>query len=117
MNGQARIRIVGFADPKLLQAYRALESGTFEDRQLHATLVEAIKTLKKNPEIGLKVPRSLWPRFYIKAYDIDNLRKLDLSSGWRLTYTLKGNKIEVMAIILEWMTHKRYEKRFGYNVV
>lgn len=116
MNEPQRVQTVGFADPKLLQAYHALESGTFEDRQLHSILAQAVKTLKSNPEAGPKVPRPLWPRIYIQAYGIDNLRKLDLPDGWRLTYTLKGSRVEVMSVILEWMTHKQYEKRFGYKV-
>jgi plasmid stabilization system protein ParE len=116
VNEDGRVQTVGFADPKLLAAYHALESGTFEDRRLHAALAQAVKTLKENPEAGPKVPRPLWPRAYVRSYGIDNLRKLDLPDGWRLTYTLKGSRIEVMSVILEWMSHKQYEKRFGYQV-
>jgi hypothetical protein len=47
-------------------------------------------------------------------YGIDNLWKYDLPGAWRLLYSVSGDKIEVMAIILEWLNHKKYEKRFGY---
>lgn len=38
-----------------------------------------------------------------------------MRSGWRLIYTISGNKIEIVSIILEWMDHKSYERRFGYR--
>ena len=75
-----------------------------------------IKTLKENPQAGPKVPRPLWPRIYIKSYGIDNLHKMDLPDGWRLTYTLKGSQVEVVSVILEWFDHKEYARRFGYKI-
>jgi hypothetical protein len=46
---------------------------------------------------------------------MNNLWKYDLPDGWRLIYTLSTpNKIEILAIILEWFDHKNYERRFGY---
>jgi len=53
----------------------------------------------------------------LAACGIDNLRKYDLPNGWRLIYTVKGNSVEMVAVILEWSaSHKKYEKRFGYKV-
>ncbi len=46
---------------------------------------------------------------------MNNLWKYDLPDGWRIIYTITTpNKIEILAIILEWSDHKGYEKRFGY---
>ena len=71
--------------------------------------------LKKNPLAGVIIPRKLWPREYIKKYEITNLRKYDLPEGWRMIYTLAGNEVEIISIILEWFDHGNYAKRFGYK--
>jgi hypothetical protein len=47
--------------------------------------------------------------------NIDNLWKYDMPSAWRLLYSLKTEEIEIVAIILEWLDHKNYERRFGYK--
>lgn len=111
-----RRRRVAFGDEATLTAFNQLKEGKFEERQLAEFIQRAIYDLKENPLTGVIVPRRLWPREYKKKYDIDNLRKYDLPNGWRLTYTLRGSSIEILAVILEWFNHKEYEKRFGYHV-
>ena len=59
------------------------------------------------PSAGVEVPSSLWPKIYVQKYSIDNLRKYDMQKGWRLVYTLRGSKIQIVAVILEWFdSHK-----------
>lgn len=115
MNSQDKVKKVKFIDSKLFEAYQALKNGTFEEKALFAYLGRAFSDLKQNPFTGIKIPSRLWPKAYTK-YHLTNLRKYDLPNGWRLTYTLEGNELEIVSIILEWSTHKEYEKRFGYNV-
>jgi len=79
-------------------------------------LSQAISDLLENPFAGVVIPRRLWPRNYVLRYGINHLRKYDLPEGWRLVYSIKGNDIEIVAVLLEWFDHKGYEKRFGYNV-
>ncbi len=110
-----RLHRVIFLDPKLFAAYGKLGEGTWEERELHSRLEEAVKDLKKNPACGIKIPSNVLPKEYIRM-GIDNLRKIDLPHGWRLIYTLTGDKVEIVAIILEWFSHKEYAKRFGYKV-
>jgi len=45
------------------------------------------------------------------------LFRVGLVGYWRLVYTLEnsGNNIEILAIILEFMNHEKYDKRFGYK--
>ena len=110
-----RIKKVAFVDTKLSRAFDELKSGKFEDKQLAAEIDDAMDKLKENPLCGIKIERRLWPRAYIVKYGIDNLRKYDLRNGWRLLYTLVGNQVEIVAILLEWLDHKNYERRFGYK--
>lgn len=105
---------VGFVDSKLNQDYLKLKSGTTQDKQLYDFIDRATDDLKKNPTCGIKIPRDRWPKGYIKKYGITNLWKYDLPNAWRLIYTIAGDKIQIMAILLEWMSHKDYNRRFNY---
>lgn len=109
-----RTKIVGFIDVKIQKAFIELKSGRFEERELTTFIERAITDLKENPLTGVAVPQKLWPVEYIRRYGINNLRKYDLPNGWRLVYTLRGNEIEIVSIILEWFSHKEYERRFKY---
>jgi hypothetical protein len=111
-----RVKKVGFASESVRDAYFQLKSGRFEEKQLYGFIERAIADLKENPLCGIGVPRQVWPKDYVRDYGIDNLRKYDLPNGWRLTYTLKGSTVEIVSVILEWFSHKEYEKRFKYNV-
>ncbi len=113
----SRQKYVAFAEESLREAFDKLEKGTFEDKKLHGLLDGAFDDLKKDPLVGIKIPKKLWPGEYVRKYDIDNLRKYNLPNGWRLIYTLRGTQVEIVAVILEWFaSHKEYEKRFGYKV-
>lgn len=71
--------------------------------------------LKENMICGDKIPRPQWPPYYVKKYGVNNLWKLNLSRGARLVYTLLGEKGRWIVVVLEaFLTHKEYEKRFGY---
>lgn len=105
---------VAFASPKLEKDFEKLKEGKFEDKQLYNFIERAIDDLKKNPMCGVKIPRKLWPKGYIKNYQIRNLWKYDLPEGWRLIYSIFEDKVMIINLILEWFPHKEYEKRFGY---
>ncbi len=105
-----------FIDARLFKAFEDLKSGKFEEKQLAEFIQRAIDDLKQNPLCGVIISQRLWPAKYVKEFALTNLRKYDLPNGWRLIYTLTGNDIEIVSIILEWFSHKEYEKRFGYTV-
>ena len=105
---------VAFANPKLEKDFEKLKKGKFEDKQLFEFIERAISDLKKNPMCGVKIPRKLWPRGYIKTYQIKNLWKYDLPDGWRLIYSIFENELMILNLILEWFPHKEYERIFGY---
>ncbi len=105
---------MAFASDYLKRAFLELQAGKFEDKRLAKNIEAAICELKENPFAGVAIPRRLWPKEYVCEFQIDNLRKLNLPSAWRLTYTIRGNELEIISVILEWFDHKSYEKRFGY---
>jgi len=106
---------VHFADQKLKDVFDALAKGRGEEREVYEMILRAIDKLEKDPFIGDTVPRKLIPKEYITKYGIDNLKRYDLNDSWRLIYTIVGSKLLIVSVILEWMPHKEYERRFGYR--
>jgi hypothetical protein len=102
-----------FADKKLSDDYCKLK-GSQEHKELFKFLERAITDIENNHRCGIPIAKNMIPREYVKKYDIDNLWKYNLPGAWRLMYSVGGDKIEVIAIILEWCDHKSYEKQFGY---
>jgi len=105
---------VGFISHKLKNQFDSLKSGKFEDKKLYEFIDRAIDDLKKNPMCGTKIKKKIWPKEYKKKYEITNLWKYDLPNAWRVIYTIESDEIRIMSIILEWFSHKNYEKRFKY---
>ncbi|MDD5086180.1 MAG: type II toxin-antitoxin system RelE/ParE family toxin [Candidatus Nanoarchaeia archaeon] len=103
-----------FGSKKLESSFESLKKGKFQDKQLYDSIEKAIKNLKNNPSCGIKIPKKLWPKIYMKKYSTTNLWKYDLPNGWRLVYTIKTDEIMILSVILEWFNHKEYEKRFKY---
>jgi len=52
----------------------------------------------------------------LEKYGISNLWKFNMSKGARLVYTLLSESGLWVVVVLEmFLTHKEYEKRFGYH--
>jgi len=103
--------LVGFIDEKTKKEYQKAK----HDPEIYKFLKRATDDLKKDPFCGVKIPGNLWPKDYIKKYSIDNLWKYDMPNAWRLIYTIAGDEILILAILLEWFDHKKYERKFGYK--
>ena len=102
---------VVFADEDVQKAYFKLRT---DDPALYRFLERATDDLKSNPFCGTQIPKRQIPKVYVQKYGIDNLWKYNLPNAWRLVYSVAGNEIEIIAILLEWFPHKEYEKRFNY---
>ena len=105
---------VVFVEEKIEREFERLKDGRAEEKQLYRFISRALKDLKENPMCGIKIPKDRWPRTYIQKYGITNLWKYDLPNAWRLIYTIMADQIRILNIILEWYSHKDYERRFGY---
>jgi hypothetical protein len=83
-----------------------------ERQQLLKSIKQKIELIKANPQYGDPVPKALIKR---TGYDVDNLWVADLTGYWRMLYTLKGGKVEILCFVLEIIDHKKYDKLFGYR--
>ena len=100
-----------FADEELKRTFESLKS---EDERLYKEIEEALKTIRQNAFFGRNVKKKLIPKELIQKYGIDNLWIYNLRKDWRLLYTITNNEVEVLAIVLDWMNHKDYERLFKF---
>ncbi len=91
------------------------KKGNGENIFLQKLIEKGIEKLKYSFKYGDHIPKKQIPKEYFKNYGIENLWKLNLNNFWRMIYTVRGNEIEVISIILEVLYHKEYDKKFGYK--
>lgn len=105
---------IRFADPKIKEAFYKLEEGDDSERELYKFINQALDNIEKNAFCGIRIPKKLIPNEYRQKYKVQNLWKYDLPKGWRLIYSVFGEEVIVVSLILEWFGHKEYERRFSY---
>lgn len=104
-----------FANEKLKKAFDELKYSKTENRMLYKFIMRALEDIENDAFCGIQIQKRLIPKEYEKKYGrLDNLWKYDLPNAWRLIYTVKKDGIMILGIILEWLDHKNYERRFGY---
>jgi hypothetical protein len=93
--------------------------------------VRDLKLISKEPEkkllwwhdkltrdviVGDNIRRSLIPTALRRKYEINNLWRLELPGGWRALYTVASKPAEKPKVsILRIMSHKDYDRLFGYS--
>ena len=85
-----------------------------QTQTLLSSLKQKIELLKKDPEYGTHISKNKIPKKYLKL-EINNLWKINLTGAWRMLYSIKSNKIEIVSLILEIIDHKKYEKILNYK--
>ena len=105
---------ISFVSDKLEKEFDKLRFGRSDERELFFQIINAFDDMKNNLNNCIKIPKKLWPKFYVKKYKINNLWKYNLKKGWRIIFTLESKELIVISIVLEILNHKEYEKRFGY---
>ena len=105
---EAKVR---FADESLRDAFRELEK---EDPRLFKEIERALFEVHNNAFCGRNVKKELIPKNLAQKYQLRNLWIYNLRKDWRLLYTVGSEEVGVIAIILNWMNHKDYERLFGF---
>lgn len=113
MKFQSEIR---FVDNNIREAFYNLKRGDNSEKELFKFINQALSNIEENAFCGIQIPKRLIPKEYVKKYGVMNLWKYDLPSAWRLIYSIRGGKAVVVSVILEWMNHKDYNKRFKYGM-
>ena len=105
---------VYFADEQVQQTFLLLQSGRAEEKEIFNQLNTAFDMIAMNPFCGIQVPKRLIPKVYITKYGIDNLWKFNFLKNWRLLYSVAADGTQVVTLVIEWLSHKEYERRFRY---
>jgi len=83
--------------------------------QLLSSINTALKNIKANSHYGDLIPRKYISKKTKNRYGTDKILRVELVGYWRLLYTLIGDEVSIIAFILEFMDHKKYDKVFGYR--
>ncbi|HLC19979.1 MAG TPA: hypothetical protein VJK72_03595 [Candidatus Nanoarchaeia archaeon] len=86
-----------------------------EEMQLLRSIKQKIEFVKANPFYGNNIAKALIPKEYAINYNAKNLWRVELANYWRMLYTIKGDQIEVICFVLDIISHKDYDKKFGYR--
>ena len=87
------------------------------NQQLFKSVKRVKELIETNKFYGDNVKKDMIPDYYKERYGVTNLFRVELVGYWRMIYTLEdaGNNVEILAIVLEFMNHEDYNKRFGYR--
>lgn len=83
--------------------------------QLLSSIDASLRNIKANPYYGDLIPRKYISKATINKYGTDKIFRVELVGYWRLLYTVTGDEIKIIAFILEFMDHDKYNKLFGYR--
>ena len=82
-----------------------------DEIQLLNSIKQKRDFVKANPFYGDNIAKKKIP----KEYDVKNLWRVELTNHWRMLYTIKGDQIEIICFVLDILSHKDYDKKFGYK--
>jgi Txe/YoeB family toxin of Txe-Axe toxin-antitoxin module len=105
---------ISFISEDIRKTFEHLKYGKNENKIIYKNLIIVITKLRINPMSGIQIPKKLIPKAYIKKYFLRNLWKYNMPNGYRLLYSVKSDGIIIVAIIIEWLPHKDYERKFNY---
>lgn len=100
-----------FSDEAMVVYEKICRSSNKEDKILKNAIDNKIELIIHDIHYGNPMRKSLIP----KRYDTRNLFRIELPCFWRMMYALKGNNLEIVAIIVDILNHKEYNKSFGYK--
>lgn len=99
---------VRFVSAEMEKEYKELKD---TDAPLYKAISKAIDKLKLNRRAGQKIPVEQISKKCIKLYGTRHFWKLRLNREWRLIYSVAGNQVRIITVILSWFKdHKQYRK-------
>jgi hypothetical protein len=84
-------------------------------KQLLDSVNHAITNIQINHNYGDLIPKKYISISTKTKYNTDKVYRVPLVGYWRLLYTIVGDDAKIIAFILEFMDHKKYNKVFGYK--
>jgi hypothetical protein len=91
---------VAFCSKYLEEEFKALDTGSKDERLLHNEIAESIRKLKLSPTSGARVQKKSWPAEVSKRYRISNMWRLEAGKKFSITYTIKTNEYSTVIVII-----------------
>lgn len=115
-----KVKLIDKVAKRKKELEEELSRGDRRNEREYKLLLKGIERLKWDYKSGAYISRRKHHRafnYYRDRYglDLDNLWKLNVSSDWRMIYTVVGTEIEVIAFVLDIIDHKQYDRIFGYH--
>ncbi len=82
-----------------------------QSRMILKAINNKIELIKLNTHYGNPIAKNLIPEEYKQKYSTRNLFRVELPLFWRMIYTLKGDKVEIIAFVLDIINHKTYNQK------
>lgn len=82
-----------------------------EEMRLLRSINQKVEFIRQDPFYGDNMHKNQIPA----KYSAGNLWRVELCDFWRMLYTIRGDKIEIICFVLEIVSHKNYDKIFGYK--
>jgi hypothetical protein len=98
--------------------YAELSSRAQKDKKsrvLLKSIDQKLDFIRKDKHYGNPMAKNLFPKEYVENYYVRSLFRVELPFFWRMLYTLRDNRIEIIAFVLDIVDHKRYDKKFNYG--
>ena len=111
-------------DEEAYKEYQELQGAVAEGKktkkkptyeQLLTSINNALKNIKADYKYGDLIQRKYISKATTKKYGTDKIFRVELVGYWRILYTLIGDEAKIIAFILEYMDHNKYNKIFGYK--
>ncbi len=98
------------------EEFQSFLEGLGPDSKIRKWIEDMKDVLKKNMLAGEPIPKKLIPDYYVRRYGVDNLFRYRHPEGCRSCYVLDViGGVGVCPVILDFMSHTEYERRFGYS--
>ncbi len=111
------VRVV--LSPEAEEVYKQLNleaENSKQSRMILKAINNKIELIKANIHYGNPMAKDLIPEEYKQKYEATNLFRVELPAFWRMLYMLTNNEqIEIIAFVIDIISHPDYDKKFGYR--
>jgi hypothetical protein len=83
--------------------------------QILKSVEVALANISQNSNYGDRIQKRYFNKEIINKYGTDKILRVELVGFWRMLYTVRGEEVNIIAFILDFMDHKEYSKLFKYR--
>lgn len=100
-----------FASPDVLDVLNTVSAND----PIKSKVDQVIDEMKHDKNLGDYIKKKPWPDKYLKTHEVTNLYRREIGGNHRLIYTIRGRKEDKVYQLLDLLTHKEYDRLFGYS--